>query len=264
MCRPERPVEHPVVEDDESHNAEQVDEEDVGAVNGVLPVPDAHGAVGTQQDGRRLARPARVAAVRVEGQRQRMAAEMVEQKIGDARHGNGKDQQPAQPAHDGDGRREDAVEVHEEDDAADVPLAAAEQAPLGTDRVRVRCAAARVAAQQARRLVARVDAVAAPADQRALVGCGPEEQPALFNVAALPLLVLADAAALALVFLGVRLVLHELDVLAEWVEEVFRQPKQQRRVLDAAVLEAQRGAQNAADAGDGGEPPTRRRRTMQC
>ncbi len=269
-------VQHEPVEDDEDDDGHQVDEEDVGAVDGVLPVLEPHGAVGAQQDGR-VRRHGRAGRrdVRLEQQRQRVAAEVVEQQHGHLAHGDPEDQEPADARHDEQRGRQEEVEEEEEDDAADVPLAAAEEPPLHAGHVRVvrlgrmvvvaaDAAAAAVAAgwsavggaaEQAVGLARlRVDAPARPADDGA-VAVGPEEQAAVLEVAALPLLVLADAAALAEILVQVGLLLLQPHELAEGVEQVAGQAPEHAAVLPAAGRGREEEADHGADEGDEGHPP---------
>ena len=84
-----------------------------------------------------------------------------------------------------------------------------------------------------------------------------EEGPAGFDIAGLPLLVLADAPALALIFLGIGLFLLELDEAAEWVEQVLGQAEEHLAVQTVAVGEEQRIAADAGKRGDGGHPPAK-------
>ena len=65
-------------------------------------------------------------AVSVETQRQWVTSQVVEEEQSDFAHGDGDDEEPAQPAHEEETRCEQEVEAEEEDDAADIPLSAAE------------------------------------------------------------------------------------------------------------------------------------------
>jgi hypothetical protein len=79
-----------------------------------------------------------------------------------------------------------------------------------------------IASEQARGLTSgRVNAVASTTYNRRETGVGAEEESSFFDVAALPLFILADAAALTLIFFGLLVVLQELDVLAKWVKDVY-------------------------------------------
>ncbi|KAH6608166.1 hypothetical protein Trco_004479 [Trichoderma cornu-damae] len=218
------------VGDDEDDDDHEVDEEDDGRVRGVVD--------------------ARVADVGLERQGEGVTPEVVEQQHGHLAHGDPEDEEPADAGHDDEGGRDEAVEEDEEDDAANVPLSAAKEPPLHP-RVQVGRLSAAPSPQQALRLAGlRVQAPPGAADDGAVpVPVGPKEQPAVLEVAVLPLLV--------------RLVLLQADELAEGVEEVTRQTPQDPAVLPPAGRGGEQEADDGAKGRQAGYPPPEEQRPGQ-
>ncbi|KAJ8105241.1 hypothetical protein OPT61_g10299 [Boeremia exigua] len=173
----ERLCQDEVVEDGEGHQPKQIDQEDVGAVDGVLPVLDTNCA--------------------------RVATQVVEQKQRDLTHWNGEDHEPTESRDQEERWSDDAVEVDVEDDTTESPFSTPEEAVLRPRSIRMGDVGAAITAEQACGLAAgRVDTVASAAYQRREASIRTEEESTLLDVAALPLLVFADAAALALILFG--------------------------------------------------------------
>jgi hypothetical protein len=98
------------VENDEADDSHEVDEENVGSVNGVLPILGPNGSIGADQD-RRIRRifDSQVANMSLEGQGNWMPAKVIKQEDCDFSHGNPKDEEPTNGRGDDQGWRNEAV-----------------------------------------------------------------------------------------------------------------------------------------------------------
>ena len=180
-----------------------------------------------------------VVGVGVERQRERVSAQVVEEEQGYFAHGDREDEEPAESADEEEGRRDDAVEAEEEDDAAEIPFPTPKEPFLRADaRGGVATSARVVAVVASEEAVSLVDVVvvvvSASADNAAVDVRWAEKQAAFLEIASLPALVLGDAPAFALVFLGVSLVALEFDVFAEGEPEVVREVQQHAAVFACA------------------------------
>lgn len=186
-----------------------------------------------------------------------MSPKVIEEEHHDFPHRNREHQEPA------DGRNEnerwcyEAVEADEEKYAANVPLAATKQASLQpTARLIEAAMLARPAEQTIRLTRLRIDAPSrSPND--GTISVGPEEEPSIFQVATLPLLVFADASALSLILIHIRLILLESNELAEGIEYVPRQAPKDSSILPPTRSSRKDEAHYGAKGSEEGHPPAK-------
>ncbi|KAI6756747.1 hypothetical protein HG530_011345 [Fusarium avenaceum] len=127
----ENPVKHEPVDDDEEYNNHQVDKENIGSVNGILPVSGSNRTVCAKKNRRAWTTIfADISNIGLERQCQRVSSEMVEQQDRGLAHGDPENQEPTNTRYEQKRGRDQAVEEDEEDNTANIPLATAKQSSL--------------------------------------------------------------------------------------------------------------------------------------